>query len=295
MSSAQSLRHFISERLTAAIYNHREEPEPCQTMESLEDLEPEQMQEKRDEQELYHIKNEQEQQHPLQIKGEQEELCIGLEEEQLEMKQMMNTFMEIPTYEERFHREPDPDVDHLLVQTSSDSDNQSQEEIDHYDTKSRTETLNNNRHQKIRGQSDDVQSPSEKPFSCLTCGRKFSEKRSMLRHIRVHTGEKPFQCLTCGKRFSLKDTLSRHIKIHTGEKSYSCSVCGKRFIQSFGLTRHIRTHTRQRPVLQPQRTSRGTETGQANGSEPEQAGSEVQESKDSSHEPFRWEQTGSVV
>ncbi|XP_038145971.1 zinc finger protein OZF-like isoform X1 [Cyprinodon tularosa] len=265
------------------IYNHREEPEPCQTMESLEDLEPEQMQEKRDEQELYPIKNEQEQQHPLQIKGEQEELCIGLEEEQLEMKQMMNTFMEIPTYEERFHREPDPDVDHLLVQTSSDSDNQSQEEIDHYDTKSRTETLNNNRHQKIRGQSDDVQSPSlkrqqntnkimlsckicgksavygtltdhmkthtgEKPFSCLTCGRKFSEKRSMLRHIRVHTGEKPFQCLTCGKRFSLKDTLSRHIKIHTGEKSYSCSVCGKRFIQSFGLTRHIRTHTRQRPV-----------------------------------------------
>ncbi|XP_015228576.1 PREDICTED: zinc finger protein OZF-like [Cyprinodon variegatus] len=319
MSSAQSLRHFITERLTAAaeeifaefdktivryeeeldrqrkllefcwnpqiklqridlpqhrfwrnqedlrdqqVYNqdnsglHQEEPESFQTMESLEDLEPEQMQEKQDEQEFCHIKEEQEQQQLLQIKGEQEELFIGLEEEQLEMKQMTNNFMEIPSYEERVHREPDPDVDHLLVQTSSDADNQIQEEIDHYDTKSRKETQKNNGHQTISGQSDDVHSPSltkqqktninRNLSSCNICGKSVV-RGTLTDHIRTHTGEKPFICLTCGKRFSQKGTLFRHIKIHTGERSHSCSICGKSFIQRFNLTRHIRTHTRESP------------------------------------------------
>uniref|UniRef100_A0A3B5MFP1 C2H2-type domain-containing protein n=1 Tax=Xiphophorus couchianus TaxID=32473 RepID=A0A3B5MFP1_9TELE len=71
----------------------------------------------------------------------------------------------------------------------------------------------------------------EKPFSCMTCGKDFSDNSCLYRHIRTHTGERPFSCLTCGKRFGDRGCLSRHKKIHTGERPFSCMTCGRRFIR----------------------------------------------------------------
>ncbi|XP_058501671.1 zinc finger protein 232-like isoform X3 [Solea solea] len=82
----------------------------------------------------------------------------------------------------------------------------------------------------------------KKKFSCSKCGKHFTSKGTLQRHIRAHNGDRPFSCSHCGKRFSRKQHLQEHVLIHTGEQPFSCSVCGKKFRFSAGMRKHRRTH-----------------------------------------------------
>ncbi|XP_072219518.1 uncharacterized protein [Leuresthes tenuis] len=87
----------------------------------------------------------------------------------------------------------------------------------------------------------------EKPYSCKICEKRFSRRSHLLSHMTTHTGEKPYPCKICGKRFSQSSNLLCHMTTHTGEKPYSCKICGKRFSQSSSLLRHMTTHTGEKP------------------------------------------------
>ncbi|XP_028308000.1 oocyte zinc finger protein XlCOF6.1-like [Gouania willdenowi] len=85
------------------------------------------------------------------------------------------------------------------------------------------------------------------PFSCVTCGKSFTNPSSLRQHSMIHTGEKPHFCPVCGKRFRQQSTLINHKRIHTGERPHSCDTCGKSFSRRSHLLVHMRIHTGEKP------------------------------------------------
>ncbi|KAF1382169.1 hypothetical protein PFLUV_G00161660 [Perca fluviatilis] len=132
---------------------------------------------------------------------------------------------------------------HTLLQPETEyqiedsSDPESYDSADWKETREPQSALNSLKHD----------SRCKKTFSCSECGRRFSTKPHLKRHMRTHTGEKPFSCSECGRAFSESGTLKRHMMSHTGEKPFSCSVCKKSFIQSGDLRTHMITHTGEKP------------------------------------------------
>ena len=87
----------------------------------------------------------------------------------------------------------------------------------------------------------------EKPYKCSVCGKAFTQRTSIPRHMRIHAGEKPYECSVCNKKFSRPDGLKMHMRTHTGERPYECPQCGKKFAQPANLQNHIHTHTGKKP------------------------------------------------
>ncbi|XP_050352977.1 gastrula zinc finger protein XlCGF57.1-like [Nymphalis io] len=84
-------------------------------------------------------------------------------------------------------------------------------------------------------------------FKCGFCNKTYKSRQSLKEHFRVahSSNRKLFACVTCGKRFTAKSTLMMHIKSHKGLKEYSCTDCSKSYTRASYLRAHRLTHLGQ--------------------------------------------------
>ncbi|XP_078615109.1 uncharacterized protein LOC144884094 [Branchiostoma floridae x Branchiostoma japonicum] len=87
--------------------------------------------------------------------------------------------------------------------------------------------------------SESAKQTVPKPFPCTQCGRNFSTKQGLERHIRTHSGEKPYKCSHCGKQFTTSTNMRRHERLHTGDRPHVCPECDHAFIQKGDLKKHM--------------------------------------------------------
>lgn len=84
--------------------------------------------------------------------------------------------------------------------------------------------------------------PSLLAFKCKVCHKGFKHRRSLNRHVKLHSGEKNFKCPHCTSAFARSDHLKAHLRTHNNSKPYKCSVCQCGYNTQAALKVHIAHH-----------------------------------------------------
>lgn len=91
-------------------------------------------------------------------------------------------------------------------------------------------------------------------FECLKCGKAYSYKRCLEKHMsEVHHTLQPdasgmFECQKCGKSYTLKRCLQRHLWQCNQMRRLKCCVCKREFYRSDKLRNHMRqSHSLELP------------------------------------------------
>jgi len=104
--------------------------------------------------------------------------------------------------------------------------------------------------------SEEDNNEDDRHFVCPHehCGRKYTRKAHLTRHLCTHTGERPFKCAACDKGFISNHHLKRHLLTHDKAKPYTCDFdsCGAAFSKHNQLLRHKCTHSNSLPYPCPQ-------------------------------------------
>ncbi|XP_070701992.1 zinc finger protein 391-like [Pempheris klunzingeri] len=114
-----------------------------------------------------------------------------------------------------------------------------------------------------RQRTGGAQPPADqKPLVCGSCGREFSSKRTLRRHVRQNKSVdqdqmscslrrqrapfqspvKSFSCRVCGIAFHTLGILVRHAENHCKEPASRCGACGDHLESTETLRDHLRSH-----------------------------------------------------
>ena len=89
--------------------------------------------------------------------------------------------------------------------------------------------------------------PMEKPFGCLKCGRKFKRKGTLKTHINsLHSNEGPYSCSQCNYKAKTKYAITLHTRYgHSDDRPYSCSQCQFRSNNKYDVIKHMKNIHKQ--------------------------------------------------
>lgn len=77
-----------------------------------------------------------------------------------------------------------------------------------------------------------------KRYYCHQCDKVYRKTGSLFYHQITHT-EKRFVCGFCNGAFHFKKSLERHISIHSEESAFKCWICNKGFHTKSSLIQHV--------------------------------------------------------
>ncbi|KRK05037.1 uncharacterized protein LOC6539102 isoform X3 [Drosophila yakuba] len=95
-------------------------------------------------------------------------------------------------------------------------------------------------------EEDDLQQDQNLAHICHICGLKFSQRNSLLAHLRRHLGQRTHVCTDCPKKFFSSTALRVHQRSHTKELPYVCEHCARGFVNASKLNQHVKRHRNQR-------------------------------------------------
>ena len=78
-------------------------------------------------------------------------------------------------------------------------------------------------------------------FACDQCDKRYTEPRSLRRHIESAHEKVSFTCDQCNKQFSYKESLMKHIESVHAKQSFKCGQCDKQYTQRDNLQRHVKS------------------------------------------------------
>ncbi|XP_035860888.1 zinc finger protein 227-like isoform X3 [Sander lucioperca] len=267
MSPVESLREFVTERLTAAaeeIFRVVEETiadyeeEIARQRRLLELVWKPEIKLHRIELLQQHVCKEeiladQEDPEPPPIKEEHEELCTSQEAEQLVLKQETESdhsegqTLTFNPDDDTLHAAEKESIANMPVITSVVSEANSDHQLLSNEAESQDQKGGK------RGDSGSSRNAEPEPKKRH---HKSSSHNNIVNntnlseiHRNTQTGKKSFICDTCGKDFKYNSAFQRHLRVHTGEKPYSCKTCGKDFGRKNHLEIHMRTHTGEKPYI----------------------------------------------
>lgn len=81
------------------------------------------------------------------------------------------------------------------------------------------------------------------PYVCYICSYRYETLEYMIDHIReCHEAERPYFCVLCGKGFTQRSGLKKHVVVHLESERYACPYCGRNFSRNSNLIKHIQAH-----------------------------------------------------
>ena len=81
----------------------------------------------------------------------------------------------------------------------------------------------------------------EEDIACKICGEKFQSRSRWKEHLESMHDGKQFQCNMCAFKANCQTFLMRHVNgVHNKRKDHICEECGMKFAQKASMTRHIK-------------------------------------------------------
>ena len=78
------------------------------------------------------------------------------------------------------------------------------------------------------------------------CGKTFTTRSDLKKHVRTHTNERPYECKQrgCGKAFMISHHLKNHYKSHSDLRPFECAEpgCEQGFKSKYALKNHEKKH-----------------------------------------------------
>ncbi|XP_025250795.1 zinc finger and BTB domain-containing protein 10 isoform X1 [Theropithecus gelada] len=144
-------------------------------------------------------------------------------------------------------------------------------------------------------------------LKCPHCSYVAKYRRTLKRHLLIHTGVRSFSCDICGKLFTRREHVKRHSLVHKKDKKYKCMVCKKIFMLAASVG--IRHGSRRYGVCVDcaDKSQPGGQEGVDQGQDTEfprdeeyeenevgEADEELVDDGEDQNDPSRWDESGEV-